>query len=105
MGRNLWQEVLGRLPVYRDAIDSGDAHRIVEHLLTTGMLVDDSGLLSIGPEGERSYGFRHFMELTSVFTAPPLLTWAPRRQRARPPRPVLAAHERPQLRHRPARRA
>lgn len=25
----------------------------------------------MGPEGERSYGFRHFMELTSVFTSPP----------------------------------
>ena len=36
------------------------------------MLFEDQGMLSIGPEGERSYGFRHFMELTSVFTSPPL---------------------------------
>ena len=71
VGRNLWQEVLGRLPVYREAIDSGDAEQIVDHLVATGMLVEDAGMLSIGPEGERSYGFRHFMELTSVFTSPP----------------------------------
>ncbi len=71
IGKNLWQEVVGRLPVYADAISSGDADRIVDHLLAKGMLVDDGGMLSIGPEGERSYGFRHFMELTSVFTSPP----------------------------------
>jgi ATP-dependent Lhr-like helicase len=71
VGRNLWQEVIGRLPAYHDAIEIGDAERILQHLLGTGMLVEDAGMLSIGAEGERSYGFRHFMELTSVFTAPP----------------------------------
>ncbi len=71
VGRNLWQDVLGRLPAYADAIESGDAEQILEHLVATGMLVDYAGMLSIGPEGERSYGFRHFMELTSVFTSPP----------------------------------
>jgi ATP-dependent Lhr-like helicase len=71
IGRNLWQDVLGRVPAYAAAIESGDAERIVEHLLATGMLVDDAGMLSVGPEGERSYGFRHFMELTSVFASPP----------------------------------
>jgi len=70
VGRNLWTDVLGRLPAYAAAIESGDAEQIVEHLIATGMLIEDAGMLSIGPEGERSYGFRHFMELTSVFTAP-----------------------------------
>lgn len=72
IGRNLWPEVLGRVPEYRSAIESGDADAIVEHLVTSGMLVDDGGMLSVGPEGEHSYGFRHYLELTSVFTAPPL---------------------------------
>lgn len=72
IGRNLWPEVLGKLPAYRAAIESGDAARIIDHLVETGMLIDDGGMLSVGPEGERSYGFRHFMELTSVFTSPPL---------------------------------
>lgn len=70
VGRNLWTDVLGRLPAYASAVESGDAEQILEHLLATGMLIEDVGMLSIGPEGERSYGFRHFMELTSVFTAP-----------------------------------
>lgn len=72
IGRRTWTEVIGRLPVYRAAIESGDAEAIVDHLVRTGMLFEDQGMLSIGPEGERSYGFRHFMELTSVFTSPPL---------------------------------
>lgn len=71
VGRNLWQSVIGRLPAYSSVIESGDADLVVEHLVATGMLLDDGGMLSIGPEGERSYGFRHFMELTSVFTSPP----------------------------------
>ncbi len=72
VGRRLWPEVVGRLPAFRDAIESGEAERIVEHLVTTGMLFDDNGLLSVGPEGERSYGYRHFLDLTSAFTSSPL---------------------------------
>lgn len=71
IGRNLWPQVLGRIPAYGAAIDSGDAEHIVDHLVASGLLFDDTGMLSIGPQGERSYGYRHFMELTSVFTAPP----------------------------------
>lgn len=70
VGRNLWVDILGRLPAYAAAIESGTAERIVDHLVDTGMLVEEMGMLSIGPEGERSYGFRHFMDLTSVFTTP-----------------------------------
>lgn len=72
VGRNLWQEVVGRLPAYADAIDAGFADAIVDHMVATGILFDDDGMLSIGPEGERSYGFRHFMNLTAVFTQPPM---------------------------------
>lgn len=72
LGANLWGDTLGRIPEYRAAIDRGDAGLIVKHLVSSGMLFDDHGMLSIGPEGERSYGYRHFIELTSVFTSPPL---------------------------------
>ena len=71
VGRNLWQDVIARVPAYREAVERGDAEQIVEHLVSSGMLLDDHSMLSIGPEGERSYGFRHFMELSSVFTTPP----------------------------------
>lgn len=71
IGRHTWRDVAGRLPEFADAIERGDAEQVVDHLVRSGMLFDDHGMLSIGPEGERSYGFRHFMELTSVFTSPP----------------------------------
>ncbi len=71
VGRSLWQRVIGRLPVYAEAIECGDAAVIVDFLVDTGMLVDDAGMLSIGPEGEHSYGFRHFIDLTGSFTSPP----------------------------------
>jgi ATP-dependent Lhr-like helicase len=44
---------------------------ILRHLIEQGYLDQDSGLLFIGPEAERRFGFRHFMQLTSVFTAAP----------------------------------
>jgi ATP-dependent Lhr-like helicase len=44
---------------------------IVEHLLDRGFLDRDSGMLFVGPEAEARFGRRHFMELTSVFTADP----------------------------------
>src|SRR5713101_5341525 len=34
--------------------------------------VHPSGMLGIGTEGEKSLGRRHFMELLSVFTSPPV---------------------------------
>jgi ATP-dependent Lhr-like helicase len=30
------------------------------------------GILSVGPQGERSYGYRHFLDLTSAFTSDPV---------------------------------
>ncbi|MEK8143644.1 hypothetical protein NKH18_21405 [Streptomyces sp. M10(2022)] len=39
-----------------------------------GYLDQDGGLLFVGPEAERRYGHRHFMNLTAVFTAPPEFT-------------------------------
>jgi ATP-dependent helicase Lhr and Lhr-like helicase len=34
----------------------------------------DGGMLFIGPEAERRFGHRHFMNLMAVFTAPPEFT-------------------------------
>jgi ATP-dependent Lhr-like helicase len=36
--------------------------------------VDDSGILSIGQQAEAALGRRHFMELLSVFTSPPVFS-------------------------------
>lgn len=51
-----------------------EAEPIVRHLVEQGYLDSDSGMLFIGPEAERRFGFRHFMEMTSVFTADPEFT-------------------------------
>jgi ATP-dependent Lhr-like helicase len=72
VGRNLWADELRALPEFAAAIDAGIGERVVAHLVDTGMLFEDEGILSIGPAGERSYGYRHFMELTSAFTSDPL---------------------------------
>src|SRR5690606_33059758 len=45
IGRRTWPDVIGRLPIYRAAIESGDAEAIVDHLVRTGMLFEDQGLL------------------------------------------------------------
>jgi ATP-dependent Lhr-like helicase len=68
-----WPEIVGRLPVFADAVSSGVGQRIVDHLLASGLLFDEGGgIISMGPEAERSYGRRHFLELTSAFTSNPL---------------------------------
>jgi len=72
IGRNLWVEELRRLPEFAAAIDAGIGDAVVEHLLAEGMLFDDEGILSVGPAGEKAYGYRHFIELTSAFTTDPL---------------------------------
>jgi ATP-dependent Lhr-like helicase len=48
-----------------------DREAVVAHLVAEGWLFEDEGLLSIGPEAERSLGWRNFMELTGIVTSDP----------------------------------
>jgi hypothetical protein len=67
VGERDWRSWWGDLPIF----GSGDmAGWLVEH----GLLLADSGMLSIGPEAERRYGRRHFMQLLSVITGTPEFT-------------------------------
>jgi ATP-dependent Lhr-like helicase len=66
-----WQEWLGRFPAFRD-MPGGIAQGLIEHLIDREILFSDGVLLSIGDEGEKRFGRRHFLELVSVFTSPPL---------------------------------
>lgn len=66
-----WQEWLGRLPVYRE-LPREDVDALMRHLIDSEILFSDGVLLSVGDEGEKKFGRRHFMELVSVFTSPPL---------------------------------
>ena len=74
IGRNTWHEWLGDPFVLgHEALDSAPA--VIDHLLGSAFLFDDgSGIISMGPEAEKNLGRRHFMELLSVFTSPPVFT-------------------------------
>jgi ATP-dependent Lhr-like helicase len=50
------------------------ARQVLDHLIAEGFLERDGGGLLVGPEAERRFGRRHFMDLTAVFTAPPEFT-------------------------------
>lgn len=68
IGRDLWRD---HVPVYpAEVLDQADD--VVDHLVAHGFLGDDHGMLSMGPEGESVFGRRHFLELASVFTTPPV---------------------------------
>ena len=43
-------------------------------MLARGLLWDDEGVLWLGREGQDAYGRKNFLELVSVFTAPPLFS-------------------------------
>jgi ATP-dependent Lhr-like helicase len=69
LGDQLWPRQWNGLPPF-----DRSAAPILRHLLDQGFLDEDSGLLFIGPEAERRFGRRHFIELTASFTAPPQFT-------------------------------
>jgi len=48
--------------------------RVLDHMLTTGILADQEGKLWLGPEGEKRYGRANFRELYAVFDTPRLIT-------------------------------
>lgn len=53
--------------------EAGTAEAIVAHMLQKQMLEVDGGMLLVGQVAEETFGRRHFMELLSVFTTPPLI--------------------------------
>ncbi|MET8974393.1 DEAD/DEAH box helicase [Streptomyces sp. NPDC004539] len=69
VGEHLWQEWWGGLGPF-----GHPAEPVVRHLVTEGYLDRDNGMLFIGPEAEQRFGYRHFMDLTAVFTAAPEFT-------------------------------
>lgn len=70
VGDQVWAQWWnGLAPFTREASDA-----ILRHLLDQGYLERDGGMLFIGPEAELRFGRRHFMGMTSVFTATPQFT-------------------------------
>jgi len=68
VGMRTWQEWL---PLAELTVG---AKPITSYLVEQGYLDADEGMLFIGPEAERRFGHRHFMNLMAVFTAPPEFT-------------------------------
>lgn len=50
-----------------------DRLELLEHMVAQGILVRADGRLSLGPQGEKLYGFRNFTELYAVFSTPRIL--------------------------------
>jgi ATP-dependent Lhr-like helicase len=62
-GASRWREWWGDLPVM------AEGEQILAHLRAEEFLVEDSGLLMIGPRAEKEFGRRNFMDLLSSFVA------------------------------------
>ncbi|MCM3687699.1 DEAD/DEAH box helicase [Kocuria rosea] len=62
-GAHTWREWWGSL----ELMDDGD--EVLAYLRDEGFLVEDGGLLMIGPAAEKAFGRRHFMELLTSFDA------------------------------------
>lgn len=71
IGQRTWFEWVADVPAFA-SMEPEKLASLVDHLITTGVLYSDHGLLTFGPEGEAQYGRQNFMELLSVFTSPPL---------------------------------
>ena len=71
IGKTAWRGWLGRMPGFA-AFPAGTADAIIATMLDRGILWEDSGILAMGEAGEREYGWRHYMEVMSVFLTPPL---------------------------------
>lgn len=66
-----WRDWFGRFPAFSN-LPAEEVADLIQHLIDSEILFSDGVLLSIGDEGEKRFGRRHFLELVSVFTSPPL---------------------------------
>lgn len=73
VGRATWTEWLGS-PFVLGRDTEAYVPEIVEHLTEEGFVAEDGGMLGIGIAAEDQLGRRHFMELLSVFTSPPMFS-------------------------------
>ncbi len=71
--RQAWRDWIGTVTAFEDMGDAL-AELIIQHMIASDILWDDSGLLWFGRRGEKEFGYRNFMDLLSVFTSEPLFT-------------------------------
>ncbi|MFE0728942.1 DEAD/DEAH box helicase [Streptomyces antibioticus] len=90
LGDQLWdRQWNGLAPFDRSAAP------ILRFLTEEGFLDTDGGMLFVGPEAERRFGKRHFIELTASFTAPPQFTVLSGRMEIGRTDPSVLTEERP----------
>ncbi|MEU6799877.1 DEAD/DEAH box helicase [Streptomyces neyagawaensis] len=90
LGDQLWdRQWNGLVPFDRSAAP------ILRFLTEEGFLDGDGGMLFVGPEAERRFGKRHFIELTASFTAPPQFTVLSGRTEIGRTDPSVLTEERP----------
>ncbi|HYG63503.1 MAG TPA: DEAD/DEAH box helicase [Thermoanaerobaculia bacterium] len=70
MPRGAWSTWLDPMPGFA-VLPAGARRSVVDHLLSEGFLHEDSGLLGFGPESDRRFRGKGFLELLSVFDAAP----------------------------------
>lgn len=71
LGKLDWKLWIGRLPAFSE-IPESELAAILHHLVASGYIHEDQSMWMIGPQAETELGRRHFSELVSVFTSPPL---------------------------------
>lgn len=72
VGRSVWPGSFDRVRA-QASLDRELPAAVLEWMLHRELLVEEAGLVSMGPVGEREYGKRNFMEVTSLFLTEPLL--------------------------------
>ena len=68
------QEIDSWLGEVVDAVPKAVRSAIINHMLYTGVLADDAGVLGLGARGEQEFGRRHFSDIVSAFSEPLLLS-------------------------------
>ena len=73
LGAKSWRERLPYTPGLSE--EPGEYfENAIAHMLETGILFADEGVMGIGATGEKNFGYRNFMELFSVFISTPMYT-------------------------------
>jgi ATP-dependent Lhr-like helicase len=57
-----------------DAVPEAERAAILRHMLRTGILSEDAGILVLGHRGEREFGRRYFSDLVAAFSEPLLFS-------------------------------
>jgi ATP-dependent Lhr-like helicase len=52
----------------------GEIEHVIDYMRDTALLVEDQGILGVGPKAEATLGRRNFLELMSAFTTPLLVS-------------------------------